>query len=114
MPRKELTCSGYGSMWLIALFDLPVKTKKDRKIYTQFRKTLIKDGFSMIQYSVYVRFCASEEHAVQHRGTVRAAVPSQGQVRIISLTDRQFAKMENYVGRVEVPPEHAPSQLMLF
>ena len=101
-------------MWLFVLFDLPVKTKKERKIYAKFRKDLLEDGFSMIQYSVYIRFCASEEIATTHRRIVRKSIPVSGHVRILSLTDRQFEKMENYIGRMEIPPEKAPCQLMLF
>lgn len=114
MPRKKFICSGYNSMWLIVLFDLPVKTKKDRKEYGKFRKNLLNDGFSMIQYSVYVRFCASEEVAIKHRRLVREVIPTYGHVRILGLTDRQFERMENFVGKVEKEPENAPRQLMLF
>ena len=47
-------------MWLFVFFDLPVKTKKQRKEATTFRKYLEKDGFSMLQFSVYMRHCASK------------------------------------------------------
>ena len=114
MPRQEYVFSGYKSMWLIAMFDLPVKTKKDRKIYTKFRKSLLEEGFSMIQFSVYVRFCASEELAQCYRKTIRKALPEQGHVRILTLTDRQFEKMENYVGKLINPNENAPQQLTFF
>ena len=114
MPRQEYTFSGYKSMWLITMFDLPVKTKKDRKVYAIFRKSLLEQGFSMIQFSVYVRFCASEELAQKHRKAIRATLPERGQVRIITLTDRQFEKMENYVGKLSNPNENAPFQLTFF
>ena len=64
MPRQEFVLSGYRGMWLFAMFDLPVTTAKARKRYAQFRKVLIEQGFSMLQYSVYARYCASEEMAV--------------------------------------------------
>jgi len=114
MPRQEYAFSGYKSMWLIAMFDLPVKTKKERKIYAGFRKTLLEQGFSMIQFSVYVRFCGSEELAQKHRTTIRNALPERGHVRILSLTDRQFEKMENYVGKLQKPNENASRQLTFF
>ena len=101
-------------MWLISMFDLPVKTKKDRKIYAGFRKTLLELGFSMIQFSVYVRFCGSEELAHKHRKAIRKALPERGQVRILTLTDRQFEKMENFVGKLLNPNENAPRQLTFF
>ncbi|MGL6225118.1 MAG: CRISPR-associated endonuclease Cas2 [Thermoguttaceae bacterium] len=114
MPRQEHVLSGYKAMWLIAMFDLPVKTKKERKVYAGFRKTLIELGFSMIQFSVYVRFCGSEELAKTHRKSIHRALPAEGQVRILTLTDRQFEKMENYVGKVLKPNENAPRQLTFF
>ncbi|MDR3235054.1 MAG: CRISPR-associated endonuclease Cas2 [Planctomycetaceae bacterium] len=114
MPKQEYAFSGYKSMWLIAMFDLPVKTKKERKIYAGFRKSLLELGFSMIQFSVYVRFCGSEELAQKHRRTIRKALPEHGQVRVLTLTDRQFEKMENYVGKLLNPNENAPRQLTFF
>jgi CRISPR-associated protein Cas2 len=50
-------------MRLMIMFDLPVDTAVDRKQYRQFRKNLINEGFVMIQYSVYVRVCASKKSA---------------------------------------------------
>jgi CRISPR-associated protein Cas2 len=114
MPRQEYVFSGYKSMWLITMFDLPVKTKKDRKIYANFRKSLLEQGFSMIQFSVYVRFCNSEEFAQKYRKAIRNTLPECGQVRILTLTDRQFEKMENYVGKILNPNENAPKQLTFF
>jgi CRISPR-associated protein Cas2 len=55
--------SGYRAVWLFTLFDLPVLTKTDRRNYTRFRKALVREGFMMLQLSVYARYCASEEAA---------------------------------------------------
>src|SRR6184192_1461693 len=82
--------SGYRCMWVLAMFDLPVDTKKARKAYAQFRKELLKDGFTRMQYSVYVRHCPSEENAVVHVARVERIVPPDGEVRILTLTDKQF------------------------
>lgn len=116
MPRRELINSSYSSMWLIAMFDLPVVTKKERKAAAKFRKELVKDGFSMLQYSVYGRYCASEAAAKPHRDTVVAALPPTGQVRIIAITERQFEKMENFVGKepASIAPEEISEQLTFF
>lgn len=101
-------------MWLIALFDLPVITPKDRRLYTRFRKALLKDGFEMLQYSVYARYCVSEEAATAHRGLIRKACPDEGEVRLLAVTDHQFGKMEVYVGAKRTPTETAPVQLEFF
>jgi CRISPR-associated protein Cas2 len=114
MPRRELTFSGYQAMWLLAMFDLPVKTKRDRKEYARFRGLLLSEGFSQLQYSVYARFCASEEIAQTHRRRVRQRLPPRGQVRLIAVTDHQFSKMQVFFGEKQVDVESKPSQLMLF
>jgi CRISPR-associated protein Cas2 len=101
-------------MWLIAMFDLPVETKENRRHYTRFRKMLLKDGFMMLQLSVYARYIPSEEAAEVHRRTVRLAVPPLGEVRIIAITDHQFGKMEVFYGKKPREPEQPPLQIMLF
>ena len=114
MTQRRLALSGYQSVWLFAMFDLPVDTKEARKQYTQFRKALLKEGFSMLQYSVYARYFASEEASEAHRGKVRGALPPQGEVRLLAITDRQFGKMELFYGKKRRPPEKSPQQLMFF
>ncbi|MGL4944550.1 MAG: CRISPR-associated endonuclease Cas2 [Thermoguttaceae bacterium] len=114
MPRQIYTCSGYNSVWLVAMFDLPVKTKRDRRVYSRFRKMLLENGFTMLQFSVYARFCASEELAQKHRAEIRQSLPSHGHVRVMTLTERQFSKMENYVGKRWEPNEMPQPQLAFF
>jgi CRISPR-associated protein Cas2 len=106
--------SAYRYMWLIAMFDLPVDTKKARREYTRFRKTLLKDGFGKMQYSVYIRHCASRENAEVHTERVRKALPPEGEVRLITLTDKQYERMEVFWGEKRKPPEPVPAQLELF
>lgn len=106
--------SAYRCMWLFAMFDLPVDTKEHRREYAQFRKALIKHGFTMLQYSVYARHGVSEESIEAVRGRVRGQVPPHGQVRILAVTDHQFGKMEVYYGKKRRPAEDPPAQLMLF
>ena len=106
--------SGYRCMWVVAMFDLPTDTKKARRAYTQFRESLLKDGFARMQYSVYIRHCASEENAEVHERRVQAALPDDGEVRLLAITDKQFERMRVYWGKARKPPESAPSQLELF
>jgi CRISPR-associated protein Cas2 len=56
----------YQILWIFVFFDLPTETKQDRKNYAQFRKNLQKDGFTMMQYSIYVRHSSSRENADVH------------------------------------------------
>src|SRR5204863_154608 len=82
----------------------PVDTKAARKRYARFRKSLVNDGFLMLQFSVYGRPCPSEENALVHSGRVKKAIPSEGQVRILRLTDMQFSRMEVFYGKTAVDP----------
>lgn len=106
--------SGYRFMWVVVFFDLPVDTKKARRDYARFRKGLLKDGFVQMQYSVYIRHCASEESASVHIRRVEHMVPDDGEVRIVSITDKQFERMRVFWGKRRQPPERAPVQLELF
>jgi CRISPR-associated protein Cas2 len=106
--------SGYRAVWIFTMFDLPTDTPKARKAYTDFRKQLLKDGFSMLQYSVYVRHCSSEENADVHYNRVNGFLPPDGEVRLITLTDKQFARMHTYWGKMRKPVPPQPRQLELF
>lgn len=101
-------------MWLFAMFDLPVDDKEARRRYTRFRKALLKEGFTMLQYSVYARYCACEDASQGFRRRIRKVLPPDGHVRLISITDRQFARMEVFFGKKRSSPEAKPDQLQLF
>lgn len=104
----------YRIMWLFAMFDLPVDSKEHRRDYAQFRKKLLGVGFAMLQYSVYAKHLPSEDAADALCLKVRAALPTQGQVRLLLVTDRQFGRMEVYYGRKRKPVEDPPLQISLF
>lgn len=101
-------------MWVLAMFDVPVDTKRARKAYVQFRKGLLKDGFTKMQFSVYVRHCASEENAAVHMTRVERMVPPDGEVRILTLTDKQFERMRVFWGKMRKAAAPPPPQLELF
>lgn len=101
-------------MWIVAMFDLPTDTKAARKAYASFRKALLKDGFSMMQYSVYIRHCASDANAGVHCERVRRVLPADGEVRLLMVTDKQFGRMQCYWGRRRQPPETPAAQVEMF
>lgn len=86
-------------MWLFVFFDLPVTTKKERKAATLFRKNLEKDGFAMMQFSVYIRHCASRESMDVHVKRVKGLMPEAGRVSMLSVTDKQYGDMYNFWGK---------------
>ena len=106
--------NAYRIMWLFVFFDLPTETKKDRKNASGFRTNLLKDGFSMMQYSVYIRHCASGESADVHEKRIHRLLPPMGKVSVLRITDKQFGNILNFGGKVEVPKEPIPTQLELF
>lgn len=101
-------------MWVLVFFDLPTETALERKIYARFRKNLMKDGFGMFQFSIYMRHCASAENADVHVKRVKKMLPEKGHVGIITITDKQFGKMELFHGKKVAEPILAPQQLELF
>lgn len=106
--------NGYRIMWLFVFFDLPTDTVKDRRNAAGFRKNLLKDGFTMMQYSVYMRHCASSESADVHEKQIKRLLPPLGKVSVLRITDKQFGNIMNFWGRAEVPKEPQPTQLELF
>ncbi len=101
-------------MWLFAMFDLPVDTPEGKRNYVRFRRTLLQNGFLMMQFSVYARYFGSEEASKVHRKRVRQAIPSGGHVRLLAVTDHQFGKMDVFHGKRRESPEEPPPQMMLF
>jgi CRISPR-associated protein Cas2 len=101
-------------MWVLVLFDLPTETKKERKISQEFRKKLVKDGFTMFQFSIYLRHCSSRENAEVHTKRVRSCLPEKGDIGILCITDKQFGSMELFHGKKEKSISTPHQQLELF
>lgn len=106
--------NGYRIMWLFVFFDLPTETKKNRKDAQQFRKNILKDGFTMMQFSVYVRHCASSESADVHEKRIFNLLPPLGKVSLLRITDKQYGSISNFWGVIEAPKAPQPKQLELF
>lgn len=106
--------NAYRIMWLFVFFDLPTNTKRERKVAGKFRKMLLKDGFTMMQYSVYNRNCASSESANVHQKRIEINIPDKGQITILRVTDKQYGNIINFWGHKTKPLEDGPQQLELF
>ena len=78
--------------WMLVMFDLPVTTKKQQKIATLFRNRLLGDGYSMLQFSVYMRSCSSWERMKKHAHRLRLIAPSGGNIKAIMITEKQWEK----------------------
>lgn len=111
---SEVRLNAYRIMWLFVFFDLPTNTKTERRHATQFRKALEKDGFSMMQYSVYVRHCPSKENMEVHLRRVQKSMPPAGYTSILSVTDKQYSEIRNYWGKANGPGPRCLSSWNFF
>lgn len=102
-------------MRVLVMFDIPTRTKEDRKACTQFRTRLISDGFIMLQYSVYMRICKGVSSANNHLDRLDLILPPKGHIRALILTEKQFDNMRLLLGnRSESEKANKPRQLTLF
>ncbi|GIV55299.1 MAG: CRISPR-associated protein Cas2 [Chlorobi bacterium NICIL-2] len=101
-------------MWLFVMFDLPTGTKKERDAATRFRKDLMRDGFTRMQYSVYIRHCPSGESAETFIRRIESYLPDYGQVTILRVTDKQFGSMLHFYRSKPHPGPETPVQLAIF
>lgn len=106
--------SEYRIMWVMVLYDLPTDTKSERKAAAQFRKRIMGDGFTMFQFSAYVRHCASRENADVHIKRVKSILPANGEIGILCLTDKQFGEIELFSGKKPQAVATPGQQLELF
>lgn len=101
-------------MWLMVFFDLPVQTRDQRRTATKFRQFLLRDGFFMMQFSVYARICNGQERVKKHLQRLQQNLPPQGSVRAMEITDLQFGRMKVLVGKRQRNERTKPEQLELF
>ena len=104
----------YRIMWVLVMFDLPTETKKDRKAASDFRRDMLRDGFAMFQFSMYLRHCPSHENAATHIKRVKNFLPDKGHVGIMCITDKQFRDMEIFYCAEKAKRRGIPQQLEMF
>ena len=112
--NEKFRLNQYRIMWVMVLFDLPTETKKERKVSATFRKKLIDDGFTMFQFSIYLRHCPSKENAEVHIKRVKSFLPEMGDIGIFCVTDKQFGMMELFYGKEIEAKQIGWQQLELF
>ena len=85
-------------MRMIVFFDLPVKEKAAQREAARFRKFLIEDGYLMVQYSVYSRVCNGYDAVKTHENRLKAHLPANGSVRLLTITEKQYESMQILLG----------------
>lgn len=101
-------------MKLLCMFDLPMDTSEQQRIYRKFRKDIISEGFSMIQYSVYVRTCPNRQYAMQLEKRLQKIMPKEGNVRLLTVTEKQYEEMKILVGSKKVTEEALGLERMII
>ena len=101
-------------MWLLVFFDLPTLTKAQRGRASRFRIFLKKDGYIMLQLSVYARVCRGQDAVDKHIKRVRGSLPKEGSVRTLQVTDRQYARMELMLGTAPKTETLGAAQMVLL
>ena len=114
MDITQNRLNAYRIMWIMVLYDLPTETKKQRKIAARFRKDIMRDGFTMFQFSSYVRHCPSRENSEVHIKRVEKITPEEGKICIMQFTDKQFGMMELFDSQKEEQHKNIPQQLEMF
>jgi CRISPR-associated protein Cas2 len=106
--------NGKDTVWSLIMFDLPVQTKKERHEATKFRKLLVDNGYSMVQFSVYGKYAPTVHDNLTIENFIRAHLPAHGEVRMLHLTDIQWSKAKRFVSRKRATQEETPGQLSIF
>ncbi len=101
-------------MRIIVFFDLPVSTKKERYYATRFRHDLLNDGYYMMQFSVYSRMVKGLADAEKHIQRLHSLTPPSGSVRVLTVTEKQFADMFFLVGQSPQAEKIGTQQLLMF
>ncbi|MCT4533780.1 CRISPR-associated endonuclease Cas2 [Halodesulfovibrio sp.] len=101
-------------MRLLVFFDLPVKTKEQRRDATRFRNFLLKDGYDMMQLSVYCRICRGQDMVDKHVRRLTSSLPPAGCVRVLQVTEKQYERMHILIGEPRPKEIKATEQLLLF
>lgn len=85
-------------MRMLVFFDLPTETTEDRRNYRKFRKALIKNGFIMLQESVYAKLLTTPAVENSVKNMIQKNKPEKGIIQSLVVTEKQFSKMDFIVG----------------
>lgn len=101
-------------MRVVVFFDLPTVEADDKREYTRFRNSLLKEGFSMVQYSVYSRICPNKDAADKYINKLKKISPSRGSVRALTLTEKQYSNMFIICGGFSVHEETIKDRRLIY
>ena len=111
---RDPVCSKYRMAWVLVFFDLPVGTPEERRDANNFRKDLIKDGYFMVQFSVYARPCGTADRVETQVRRLKSKIPAQGEVRGLMISDAQWGRMIIMRSQQNAYAEKMPAQMQFF
>lgn len=88
-------------MRVLVFFDLPVTTSEKRRAYTHFRKFLLKNGFLMLQESVYCKLALNSTAVNAIVENIHKNKPEEGLIQLLTVTEKQYAKMDIIIGEIK-------------
>ena len=103
----------YRVMRIMIFFDLPTITYNDKRSYTLFRRFLIKNGFLMLQESVYSKLVLNQIVCEQIKDKIKKFCPSSGLVQMLVVTEKQYAKIEYLAGKNYSKVENSDKRLII-
>jgi CRISPR-associated protein Cas2 len=102
-------------MRMMVFFDLPTVTKAEKRAYTLFRRFLLNDGYDMIQFSIYGRILNGTDAEEKHMKRLVSNLPSEGSIRVLTVTEKQYASMKILIGMPLFQEKHVnANQILLF
>lgn len=104
----------YRFMRVLVLFDLPVLTGDQRREYARFRKFLLKSGFLMLQESVYCKLALNTTAVNGIVDQIHKNKPEEGLVQLLTVTEKQYAKMDLIVGNVKSEVLNTDERLVIY
>ena len=104
----------YKVMRMICMFDLPVETEEEKRAYRCFRRDLIREGFAMMQYSVYKRTCPSRDYCKRLEKRVQKIAPKKGNIRLLTVTEKQYEDMRLIIGSKKEMRKNVGTERMLI
>lgn len=91
----------YRYMRIIIFFDLPSIKPVERRMYRSFVRSLKKEGFIMMQESVYIKLCLNKVISEIVKKKIKSIIPKNGLVSMLTVTEKQFNSIEMLCGEMK-------------
>lgn len=75
------------------MYDLDFSSPEAVKKYQIFHKALVRRGWIMLQYSVYMKMVHTAQQGLNSIQQLKQFLPPNGNIRIIKITNQQYMQM---------------------